>query len=53
MKESGNQETGNGKTGRVVELAMQGLRVGRPLLWAPLLRRAEDCPPYLLALGPR
>ena len=26
---------------------MQGLPVGRPLLWAPLLRRAKDCPPYL------
>ena len=30
------------------ELATQGSQVGRPLLWAPLPRRAEDCPPYLL-----
>src|SRR5437762_7551327 len=22
------------------------LQVGRPLLWAPHFRRAEDCPPY-------
>ena len=31
-----------------VGLATQGLQVGRPLPWAPLVRRAEDCPPYLL-----
>jgi len=24
------------------------MQVGRPLLWAPVLRRAEDCPPYVI-----
>ena len=31
-----------------VGLATQGLQVERPLPWAPLVRRAEDCPPYRL-----
>ena len=43
-----NRKAGNSETRRVVELAMQGLPVGRPLLWAPLLRRAKDCRPTLL-----
>ena len=45
IRKPGEQETGKRGAG---ELATQYLQVGRPLLWAPLVRRAEDCPPYLL-----
>jgi hypothetical protein len=38
----------NQETRKAGKLATKGLQVGRPLLWAPLLRRAKDCPPYLL-----
>jgi hypothetical protein len=43
IREQGKQETGKRGAG---ELATQYLQVGRPLLWAPLVRRAEDCPPH-------
>jgi hypothetical protein len=45
IRKPGKQETAKWGAG---ELATQGLQVGRPLPWAPLVRRAEDCPPYLL-----
>src|SRR5882724_10460969 len=45
IRKPGKQETAERGTG---ELATQGLQVERPLLWAPLVRRAEDCAPYLL-----
>jgi hypothetical protein len=45
IRKPGKEETAKRRAG---ELARQGLQVGRPLLWAPLIRRAEDCPPYLL-----
>ena len=44
-RDESNQETAKRGAG---ELAMQGLQVGRPLPWTPLVRRVEDCPPYLL-----
>jgi hypothetical protein len=43
IRKPGKQETGKRGAG---ELATQYLQVGRPLLWAPLVWRAEDCPPY-------
>ena len=45
IREPEKQETAKRGT---VGLATQGLQVERPLPWAPLVRRAEDCPPYLL-----
>src|SRR6266576_4409240 len=45
IRKPGKQETAERGAG---ELATQGLQVERPLLWAPLVRRAEDYPPYLL-----
>ena len=45
IRKPGKQETAERGAG---ELATQGLQVGPPLPWAPLVRRAENCPPYLL-----
>ena len=45
IREPEKQETAKRGT---VGLATQGLQVERPLPWAPLVRRAEDCPPYRL-----
>src|SRR5215471_15252532 len=43
MKTSGKQESRKWSG----QPQIQELQVGRPLLWAPLSRRAADCAPYL------
>ena len=47
IRKSGRHESRNSETGSR-RTCSEALQVGRPRLWAPLLQRAEDCPPYLL-----